>query len=147
MNPKIKSKSISEKAYTELEDRYKRAVADYQNQSKRYAQEKQSFLKFANITLIENLIPSLEILEKAAFHSPDPGVKMALDKFVQALTSEGLEEIAPSAGNPFDITLNECVETVPGKPDGGVAELVAKGYRFKEGPVIRPAKVKVYKNI
>lgn len=131
----------------ELENRLKRALADYQNLEKRVAQEKQSFIKFANSTLIANLLPSLEILEKAAFHSQDPGVKMAVDQFHKTLQDEGLDEINPQKGASFDPDLHECIEVLD-SPDQNdtIAEVSAKGYRFADGLVLKPAKVKVYKS-
>ncbi len=133
----------------DLQSQLMRSRADYQNLEKRVSAERENFVKFANSTLLGNLIPSLEILEKASFHSQDIGVKMALDIFRQALLNEGLEQIDPEVGNPFDHDLCECIETRETKdqPDGTVAEVVSKGYRFKDGPVLKPAKVKVYKSL
>jgi len=132
----------------ELENRLKRALADYQNLEKRVASEKQTFVKFANSTLISNLLPVLDILEKAAFHSQDPGVKMAVDQFRQALFLEGLEEINPKPGLPFDHEALECIEVIEGKPEQNntISEVLAKGYRFKDGLVLKPAKVTVFKS-
>ncbi len=144
--PQLKTDDKINDKITELENQLKRALADYQNLEKRFAQEKTAFIKFACANLISNLIPSLEILEKAAFHSQDIGVKMALEEFRQALFSEGLEEIAPNEGDVFDPNLEECSEVVVGEKNDTIAQLVAKGYRFKDGGIIKPAKVKVYKS-
>lgn len=129
-----------------LKNRLKRALADYQNLEKRIALEKDSFIKFANTSLIASLIPSLEILDKAAFHSQDPGVKMAFDQFRQALLNEGLEEINPNPNDPFDHTMHECIETVSEGIDNTIAQVLSKGFRFKAGPILKPARVKVNKS-
>jgi molecular chaperone GrpE (heat shock protein) len=131
----------------ELEARLKRALADYQNLEKRVAAERESFIKFANSTLIGSLIGPLEILEKAAFHSGDPGVKMALAQFHQALKTEGLDEINPQKGEKYDHNLEECidiVETTDQNNDNSIAEVASKGYRLNDGAVLKPARVKVY---
>ncbi len=137
-------KKVKPSQVKDLENQLKRSLADYQNLEKRVALDRESFIKFANSSLIAGLLPSLEILEKAAFHSADIGVKMALDQFRQALTNEGLEEIDPKPGDPFDHSLHDCTETIAGEPSGTVAQTLSKGYRFKDGPVIMHARVKVF---
>src|SRR3990167_10841513 len=131
-----------------LENQLKRAIADYQNLEKRGALERETFIKIANSNLISNLLPGLDILEKSAFHSQDSGVKMALEQFRQALKLEGLEEIDPKTGDPFDPRFQECVETVESQDQtpNTVSEVVSKGFVFRDGIVLRPAKVKVFKS-
>lgn len=127
-----------------LTDNWKRALADYQNLVKRVESDKREFVKFAQMSLISKLLPSLDILEMSALHSEDPGVKMAVKQFQDVLTDDGLEEIIPKAGEIFDHTIHDCSEVIPGEPDNTIAEIVTKGYKIG-GSVIRPAKVKVFK--
>ena len=78
----------------------------------------------------------------ATQHTNDQGVALAVKQFQQTLSAEGLQEISPAIGTPFDHTLHECVETLPGEPKDTIAELVLKGYKI-DAFIIRPAKVKV----
>lgn len=127
-----------------LEDNWKRALADYQNLVKRVEAEKKDFLRFANNSLISDLIPTLDILDLAAAHSQDEGVKMAVKMFSDVLTNAGLETIEPKVGDEFNAVYHECSETVVGEPANTIVELVTKGYKIGEF-VLRPAKVKVFK--
>ncbi|HJZ05285.1 nucleotide exchange factor GrpE [Candidatus Amesbacteria bacterium RIFCSPHIGHO2_01_FULL_48_32] len=129
-----------------LNENWKRALADYQNLSKRVEADKKEFVKFAAANIVTKLIPTLDVLELAAAHSSDPGIQMAVKQFQDVLSSESLQSIITAPGEPFDHTIHECIETILGEPDNSVVELVAKGYKI-DGLVIRPAKVKVYKKI
>lgn len=128
-----------------LEENWKRALADYQNLVKRIDADKKDFVKFATANIISKLLPSLDILELAASHSQDQGVKMAVKQFKDVLSCEGLQEISPKAGDLYDHEIHECLETLPGEPDNTIAEIVTKGYKINDY-VIRPAKVKVFKH-
>lgn len=127
-----------------LEENWKRALADYQNLVKRVETEKKDFVRFANMNLLAKLIPVLDILDLAAKHSADPGIKMAVAQFRDTLSSENVQEISPKIGDPFDHELHECLETLPGEPDNTIAEPVTPGYKIDKF-IIRPAKVKVFK--
>ena len=127
-----------------LEENWKRALADYQNLVKRVEVEKKDFVRFANMNLLAKLIPVLDILDLAAKHSADPGIKMAVAQFREVLFSENVQEISPAVGDTFDHELHECLETLPGELDNTIAEPVTPGYKIDKF-VIRPAKVKVFK--
>ena len=126
-----------------LTNDWKRALADYQNLVKRVEADKREVVKFANLDLISKLLPVLDILELAATHSKDSGVVMAVKQFQDVLLDEGLQIIEPKIGDAFDHNIHDCLETVPGDLDKGIAEVVYKGYKI-EDVVLRPAKVKVW---
>lgn len=127
-----------------LDQNWKRALADYQNLVKRIESEKVEIMKLASLNIVNKLIPTLDVLELAALHSKDPGVGMAVKQFSQVLAAEGLTEIVPVAGDKFDPSLHECIETVVGEAPDTIAEMLAKGYRL-DNFTLRPAKVKVFK--
>jgi len=124
----------------ELEEKYKRALADYQNQERRNKESQGHVIRMANASLIEKLLLDLDSLELAQKHLKDKGLQMVIDHFFVTLSQEGLSEIA-SDHNLFDPLLMDCTEVVPGKKDH-VLETVAKGYYLFD-KVLRPAKVKV----
>lgn len=136
---KKKLKKLEEEA-VELTNKWKRALADYQNLEKRIAQEKGEFAKFASATLLDKLLPILDSLEKCQAHLKDKGLSLVLSQFKKVLESEGLEEIQ-AEGEEFDPQLMDAVEMVKGKKNQ-VVEVVLKGYSLN-GRVLRPAKVKV----
>lgn len=138
----ISSKKIeNKKEIDDLTNRWKRALADYQNLEKRYEKEKSDFVQFANANLILKIISVLEHLEKAASHLKDPGLDLVISEFKRVLATEGIEEIK-CLGDKFNPELMEAVGVVKGNPAEAVAEVVSKGYLLKE-KVLIPAKVKV----
>lgn len=134
-----------QKRVAELEENWKRALADYDNLVKRTEAEKGAMVKFASAELIWRLLPSIDLLNKAARHSRDKGVVLAVEQMRKVLEEEGLVVVEPQIGENFDEAIAECTEAVEGGDGGKVAELVEVGYKWKDGGVLRPAKVKVYK--
>lgn len=129
---------------TALNDSWKRALADYQNLSKRVENDKKEVTRYVSMSMISKLIPTLDILEMAAKHSDDQGVKMAVGQFQNVLKDEGLQEINPAIGEEFDAFNHEAIEVLTGDTDNTIAEVLTKGYKIGDY-VIRPAKVKVFK--
>lgn len=124
----------------DLENKWKRALADYANLEKRIEKEKEDFVKFANAQLLDKLLNVLDDLESAEKHLKDKGLTLAGNRFREILKEEGVEEIEV-LGRNFDPELMDAVETVDG-PKNKVVEVVLKGYKLY-GKVLRPAKVKV----
>jgi molecular chaperone GrpE len=127
----------------DLTNRWKRALADYQNLEKRYEKEKSDFVQFANANLILKLLTVLGHFEEAGRHLKDQGLEMIIGEFKKVLAEEGVEEIN-CQGEKFNPELMEAVETVEGDQENKVAEVLRKGYLLK-GKVLIPAKVKVFK--
>jgi molecular chaperone GrpE len=124
----------------ELENNYKRVLADYQNQERRFKEVQSQFVKYANATLLEKILLNLDSLEMAQNHLHDAGLEIVIKQFQETLKNEGLQLIE-SDQKPFDPLTMDCIEVVPGKKDH-VVETLTKGY-FLFGKVLRPAKVKV----
>ena len=57
----------------DLDDKFKRLLADYQNQDKRHTAQKSAIYKLANETLLDKIIPVLDDLERAQGHLNDSG--------------------------------------------------------------------------
>ncbi|MCS7091816.1 MAG: nucleotide exchange factor GrpE [Patescibacteria group bacterium] len=121
-----------------------RALADYDNLKKRIEQEKSVWLKFATQEVIARLLPVLDMFEAAQKHLNDQGLDIALNGFKKVLIDQDLVEIIPKVGEDFDHDLHEVVEVVDGE-DGKIVEVLQSGWKFKEGAVIRHARVKVSK--
>lgn len=124
----------------DLETKYKRALADYQNLERRQKDQESVIIRMANALLLEKIISHLDSLAMAQNHLQDPGLAMILKSFSDTLQTEGLQEIK-SDGQIFDPHTMDCQEVVPGEKDV-VVETVTKGYTLFD-KVLRPAKVKV----
>lgn len=123
----------------EWEEKYKRALADYQNLERRTAQERKAYIALANRELMEQLLEPLDFMGKAVEHVQDKGVQMVIDRFHAVLAEQGLEEMNIKIGDKFDESTMEVIETVAGD-ENKVVEIRRKGYRLN-GTVIRYAQV------
>jgi len=121
-----------------------RALADYDNLRKRSEAEKEVWTKFSAMGVLVKLLPVLDTMEAALKHLQDQGLYLAINDFKKVLADEGLTEISPKKGEPFDHELEEAIELVPGGKKNQIAETLLTGWRYVGGPVVRHAKVKVY---
>ncbi|OGF22898.1 nucleotide exchange factor GrpE [Candidatus Falkowbacteria bacterium RIFCSPHIGHO2_02_FULL_42_9] len=136
-----------------LEEKYKRALADYQNLLKQTAKEKMEFALFANELMLKEILPVYDHLKMAVEHhsgeSTDEwitGVKHVVKQFKDVLEKIGVEEIKVK-DKEYDHNIMEAIsnEEIEDKSlDGKVAKLVKAGYKLN-GKVIAAAKVVVYK--
>lgn len=136
-NPDIE---LLQSKIAELESSYKRVLADYQNQERRHKEMEIQVVKFAQASLVEKILLSLDSLEMAQSHLKDKGLQMVLDQLTKTLQSEGLETIIAD-GKTFDPNTMDCLDLVGGEKDV-VVETISKGYLLYD-KVLRPAKVKV----
>ncbi|OGM09525.1 nucleotide exchange factor GrpE [Candidatus Woesebacteria bacterium RBG_13_34_9] len=127
-----------------LKNQLIRALADYDNLSKRVESEQESWIKFSSERILLKLFPIIDILESAQEHLKDQGLAIAILEFKKILQEEGLEEINPKKGEIFNPEIHEAVESIEGGEKGRIAELVVMGWKFKTGKAIRVAKVKVF---
>jgi molecular chaperone GrpE len=125
----------------EMEENWKRALADYKNLEKRVAQEKTTLVDFANSVLIENMLPTLDNFVMLEHHTKDAGIKMSIKELVNVLENSGLKEIEVNKGDDFDPNLMDAVDSEQGQ-ENKVVEVVRAGYTFRER-LIRPVSVKV----
>ncbi len=125
------------------EEKYKRALADYQNLERHMAEANLRMVKLATKEFVESLVGPYDHLRMAASHLHDKGLEMVLRQFQQVFEVQGLEEINPT-DEEFNPEIMEAVETKEGKVNV-VLEVAQVGYRLN-GIVIKPAKVIVGKS-
>jgi len=135
----LKQAALQQKI-NDLENKWKRALADYANLEKRIEREKESFVKFSNQGLINDLIMILDDLQRCQSHLKDQGLDLTINRFEELLKNEGVEEIVALNHN-FDPLLMEATELIKGDK-GKVLAVDLKGYLLN-GKVLRAAKVKV----
>jgi len=128
----------------DLKNQLARALADYQNLTKRTDAEKEVWFKYSAQKVLLKLLPVLDNLESAQKHLADQGLAIAISDFKNLFKEEGLEEIVPQPNDVFDHTYHEAVDSIPGGKTGEIAETLLTGWKFSEGKVIRFAKVKVF---
>jgi molecular chaperone GrpE len=129
---------------SELQEKLARSLADYANLEKRIDGQRQMFITLATVSIISKMIDILDDLLLTQDHLQDQGLKMTIDKFINVLKSEGLEEIKVD-GTDFDPHTMECIDTAAGKDDK-VLSIKKRGYTLN-GQVIRPAQVVVGKTL
>jgi len=81
---KEKTEGLNNKI-NELENKWKRALADYQNLEKRLNDEREQVIKFANFGLIYDILPVLDSLEEAESYIKDNGLDLCIKKFKDIL--------------------------------------------------------------
>ena len=130
--------------HTEMQNNWKRALADYDNLQKRFINEKQEIHQRANELLLLNLLPVIDNMQMLLKHSKDEGFKMIVKELQKIVNSAGLVEVE-TENKKFDLNVMEAIETKQGE-ENIVIETITKGY-FLNGKLIRPAKVVVGKNM
>ena len=128
------------KKVEEIENKYKRVLADYQNLEKRAAEERKELMLKSNKDLLLRLLPVLDTLILATIHSKDQSLTVSLQQFLEVLKQEGVEKIKTIGAN-FDPHLMECITTKEGE-EGKVIEEIRAGYMLYD-KVLRVAQVKV----
>ena len=126
-----------------LADRLSRSLADYSNLEKRIESQRQFFVTLATTSIVTKMIEVLDDLYLTYQHLSDPGLKIAIDKFVTILQSEGVEEIV-ALDQEFDPSTMDCLQVDKGK-ENYVISVKKPGYKLN-GHVIRPSQVVVGKS-
>lgn len=136
----------------ELNDKYLRLMAEFDNYRKRVMKEKSELIKTAGSKVITTILPVLDDMERAEqtmekaedVAAVKEGLLLIFDKFMKLLASEGLKAI-DTTDKVFDTDYHEAVAMVPGQPDelkGKVIDCIQTGYMLND-KVIRHAKVAV----
>src|SRR3990167_3436352 len=74
-------KTDLEKNLEEYENKYRRAIADYQNLEKRTREERGELIMSANRDLLIRLLPVLDTLTLAQEHVKDEGLRVSIQQF------------------------------------------------------------------
>jgi molecular chaperone GrpE len=129
-----------ETTIVDLENNWKRALADYKNFEKRISEDKEQLAFYIKKETVSNILPFLDNLEKIEEHIKDKGLELTLKDFKQTLASMGVEEIK-ALGEDFDSNKMEGVETHKGEKNK-VLKVLSSGYLLN-GKLLRPARVVV----
>jgi molecular chaperone GrpE len=141
-----------EDKYLELNQRFLRLHADFDNFRKRTRKEHLDTIENANGQLLRDLLPILDDFERAITNnetadnidSVKEGFNLIHAKMTALLTSKGLK-VMEAKGQKFDSDLHEAIANIPAPSEdekGKVIEDIRKGYYLNE-KVIRFAQVLV----
>jgi molecular chaperone GrpE len=137
-------------ALRELNNKYLRLYAEFDNYKKRVSREKEELVRYSNESLLYELLPAIDNLELALKHaSCDPktgllqGVEITLKELQRTLEKFGLRRIE-AAGKKFDPAVHHAMTQVERQDmeEKMVAEELRAGYLYKE-KVLRPSLVAV----
>lgn len=139
--------------YKELEDKFLRLAADFDNYRKRMAREIEELKDVIRIELIRSLLPLLDDIERAFSSIPADrddgirdGIEMIMNNFQDWLTSQGVKTIEIS-DDIFDPKYHEVVVVEEDENiDKDKVEELRTGYTLNDR-VIRPTMVKIIKKV
>ncbi len=143
---------VANKKIAELNDKYIRKVAEFDNYRKRTLKEKTDLILNGGEKTITKILPIIDDMERAIANGEKTddvaalreGMDLIYKKFLKILQGEGVELISP-VGEGFNTDYHEAIAMVPGMGDdkkGKVIDCVQTGYTLN-GKVIRYAKVAV----
>ena len=142
----------AEAKIAELQDRYLRQAAEFDNYRKRTMKEKADLIKsaaekvmVAELPIVDDMDRALENMEKGMdADACIEGFKLIAQKFKNTLAQQGLEKI-DTDGQDFDTDYHEAIALIPAPTEelkGKILDCVQAGYKLGD-KVIRHAKVAV----
>ena len=132
-------------------ERLLRTTADFDNFKKRAAREKGEAVQYANVALLQKLLPVLDNFELALKSTGTAeqlrsGVELIVKQMEEVL--KGLNVLpVETVGVQFDPHVHEALGSVEREdlPDHAVAEEIRRGYKMRDR-LLRPAMVRVASN-
>ncbi|MDR3245242.1 MAG: nucleotide exchange factor GrpE [Prevotellaceae bacterium] len=133
----------------ELQDRYLRLSAEFDNYRKRTMKERMELVKTAGEDILKDLLPVIDDFDRAmevmtvsvSIDAILEGTTLIYNKFKSVLESKGLAGINP-VGAEFDADIHEAIAKIKGSNEqsGKIIEVIQKGYSLNE-KIIRHPKV------
>ncbi len=142
-----------EKKYEDLNNKYLRLAADFDNFRKRMTNERQELLKYAAADVLTKIISVLDTFDRAKDSLKEidncstvkESYELAYKQLLDTLKKVGMEEI-DALGKEFNPSEHEAITQVPTDEyeEDHVAVVAQKGYKLAD-KVLRPALVGVAK--
>jgi molecular chaperone GrpE len=127
-------------------DKYLRLYSEFENFRRRTQKEKSELIRNASESVIKELLPVLDDLERAVKFTESgtdapEGLVLIHNKLFKMLQHQGLKEMQ-ALGVPFDADYHEAITQIDGGAEGKgkVLDVVEKGYILND-KTIRFAKV------
>lgn len=142
----------AEEKIAELQDKYLRQVAEFENYRKRVTKEKAELILNGGERVLTALLPVIDDLERAKENIDKAtdvgalreGVELIMEKFSAYLKAQGVTPIE-TLGKDFDTEYHEAIAMLPAPSEemkGKVMDCVQVGYMLND-KVIRHSKVAV----
>ncbi len=136
----------------ELQDKYLRLSAEFDNYRKRTIRERADLIKSAGEDVLSGILPVVDNFERALAHLTDAkepdaikeGILLIYNKFREFISQRGIKEIS-ALNLPFDADLHDAVAKMPvteKEKHNLIIDVVEKGYYLND-KIIRHAKVVV----
>jgi len=137
---------------TEMQDKYLRLSAEFDNYRKRTLREKIEMTKMAGESVLQSILPVIDDFDRAMVsinetddcNAVKEGISLIYSKLSDFLRQNGVKEMEV-LNSPFDSDMQEAVTNVPVADEsmkGKVVHVIQKGYVMNE-KVIRFPKVVV----
>lgn len=134
----------------EMQDKYLRLSAEFDNYRKRTLREKMEMSKYAGEDLLKDILTFMDDFERAMKHietsqncnAIKEGIDLIYVKMSDFLKQHDVKEI-DSLNSNFDVDLHDAVAKIPVEEEdkkGKVVEVILKGYYLKD-KVLRHSKV------
>ena len=142
----------SEAEIADLKDRLLRQMAEFDNFRKRTMKEKAEIILNGSASVVTDILPVIDDLERAIANSAKSedfgalkeGVELIYNKLMHILEQKGLQKISPK-NEPFDTDFHEAIAMIPAPDEqskGMVLDCAIDGYKLND-KVLRHAKVAV----
>lgn len=135
------------------QDKYMRLAAEFENYKRRAQRDQSDAIRYANESLLKNLLSTIDSLERAIQCGKDAGssgallegIELTLKQFMEIVGKLGVRQIS-STGSFFDPTIHQAVAQVESETAevNTIVEEFQKGY-FLHDRILRPAMVTVAK--
>lgn len=135
------------------QDKYLRLAAEFENYKRRAQRDQSDAIRYANESLLKNLLSTIDNLERAIQSGKDAGssgallegIELTYKQLIETVEKLGVRPIS-STGSLFDPTMHQAVAQVESETAAvnTVVEEFQKGY-FLHDRILRPAMVTVAK--
>ncbi len=136
-----------------FQDKYLRLAAEFENYKRRAQRDQSDSIRFGNESLLKNLLPIIDNLERAIQCAKDAGtsgpllegVELTHKQFLETVGKVGVRQVS-TTGNSFDPAIHQAVTQVESETvePNTVIEEFQKGYLLHDR-ILRPAMVSVAK--
>lgn len=136
-----------------FQDKYLRLAAEFENYKRRAQRDQNDSIRFGNESLLKNLLPIIDNLERAIQCAKDAGtsgpllegVELTHKQFLETVGKVGVRQVS-TTGNSFDPAIHQAVTQVESEnvEPNTVIEEFQKGYLLHDR-ILRPAMVSVAK--
>jgi len=148
----VSEKESFEAKLAEMQDKYLRLSAEFDNYRKRTLREKMELSKYAREDLLLKILPVMDDFERAISHletttdcsAMKDGIDLIYGKFNEFLKQSGVREIE-ALNCPFNFELHDAVAKIAVTDEdkkGKIVDVIQKGY-YLQDKIIRHSKVVV----